>query len=104
MKFYLLYGGFEEKIFRNIQLHELESAQEAQKKLSFENLIKWFKIYLARDSLISMDYLNFHLLSFKIRAKQYISFLHINGSESKDSTQKKAILQAHGFHTLLSLD
>lgn len=34
-KFYSFYGGFEEKIFRNIQLQELEAAQKAQKKVSF---------------------------------------------------------------------
>lgn len=53
-----------------------------------------------------MDYISFHLLTSKIRAKQCISFfLHtINGSESKDFHKKKAIVQAHGFQTLPSLD
>lgn len=34
----------------------------------------WFKVYLARASLISMDYLSFHLLNFKINEIQCISF------------------------------
>lgn len=95
----VLKGKFSETFnYRN--LRQLKKPREC----FLFKISQWFKIYSATAYLISIDYLSFHLLTFKISAKQCISFSHtINGSKSKDKKQK-TILQAHGFHTLLFLD